>query len=61
MLGELFDRVAAAIYILTLFVLLSLGLQIWAPLGVIELVLVLVLAVPVTVVLNRAWKSKFGS
>jgi hypothetical protein len=61
MLAELFDRVALAIYVLTTFVLLTVALRVWAPLGPIELVLVLVLAVPVTVVLNRAWKSKFGS
>jgi hypothetical protein len=60
MLAELFDRVALAIYVLTTVALLTLALQIWAPLGPIELGLALVLAVPLTIVLNRAWKSKFG-
>jgi hypothetical protein len=60
MLAELFDRVSLAIYVLTVFVLLSLALTIWAPLGPVELVIGLVLAIPVSLVLTRAWKAKFG-
>lgn len=59
--AELFDRVALAIYVLTVCVLLTLALQIWSPLGPVELVIGLVLAVPVSVVLTRAWKSRFGA
>jgi hypothetical protein len=58
--AELFDRVSLAIYVLTAVVLFTLAGLIWAPLGAVELVLGLVLAIPVAIVLSRAWKAKFG-
>ncbi len=55
------DQLSLAIYVLTAVVLLSLAGLIWAPLGPVELVLGLVLALPVAFVLSRAWKARFGT
>ena len=55
------DRISLAIYVLTAVVLLTLAGLIWAPLGAVELVLGLVLALPVAFVLSRAWKARFGT
>jgi hypothetical protein len=59
--AELFDRVALAIYVLTVCVLLTLAVQIWSPLGPVEFAIGLVLAVPIAIALTRAWKARFGS
>jgi hypothetical protein len=55
------DRISLAIYVLTAVVLLSLAGLIFEPLGAVELVLGLVLALPVAIVLSRAWKARFGT